>query len=172
MYTAVKKEIKSTPKPRLVFVHPGQYASGSAFQVELHPATSERQGYLMIEFVEQEDDEFSDTDGYHHEGFDWSGSLKLRLNVTVVGKVLRVLNGSASELNPIFNRPEEIYSKDGWIDLRCHRGTICGMDDSPVVSLTAVVGNKTRWMFDLNPEEILVLRHAIEGAMPKLAWGN
>ena len=45
-------------------------------------------------------------------------------------------------------------------------------DDSPVILLTAIADNKREWTFKIYPEEILVLRHAIEGAMSLLAWGD
>ena len=173
MYTAVKKEIKSTPKPKLVFAHPEEDGSGSVLQVEMHPATLERQGSLMVEFVEQTDDGYCDADGYHHGGFDWAGSLKFRLGLTRVGKLLRVLNGSVSEINPSTNQPEQIRRRDDSVFLWCDREMDnADGDDSPVILLTAIADNKREWTFKIYPEEILVLRHAIEGAMSLLAWGD
>lgn len=173
MYTIVQQEKKSTPKPRLMFAHSEEDCSGSAIQVELHPATLKRQGSLMVEFVEQTDDGYCDADGYHHGGFDWAGSLKFRLNLARVGKLLRVLNGSVSEINPSTNQPQQIRRRNDSIFLWCDReGDNANGDNSPNILLTAITDNKREWTFRLFPEEVVVLRHAIEGAMSRLAWGE
>ena len=173
MYTAVKKEIKSTPKPKLMFAHSEEDCSGSAIQVELHPATLERPGSLMLEFADQTEPGYVDSDGYHNGGFNWAGSLKFRLKLAKVGKFLLLLNGSVSEINPSTNQPEQIRRRNDSIFLWCdsERNNANG-DDSPVILLTAIADNKREWTFRLFPEEVVVLRHAIEGAMSRLAWGE
>lgn len=167
MYTAVKKESKSTPKPKLMFAHSEEDCSGSAIQVELHPATLERPGSLMLEFADQTDPGYVDSDGYHNGGFNWAGSLKFRLKLAKVGKFLRLMNGNLST-----SQPMQIPRKTDAVYLWCDRETDDSDADGVSILLTAIVDNTTEWTFRLRPEEAEVLRLAIEGAMPKLAWGN
>lgn len=167
MYTIVQAEKKTAPKPRLMFTRPEEDGSGSAIRVELHPATVERQGSLMLEFADQADPGYVDSDGYHNGGFDWSGSLKFRLKLTNIGKLLLLLNG-----NPSIPQPMQIPRKADTVYLWCDRETE-GPDGKGVpVLLTAIVDNTKERTFRLQPEEAELLRLSIENVMSLLTWGD
>lgn len=166
---STKGKGRSPMRPRLMFAHSNEDGTGSAIQVELHPATLERLGSLMIEFAEQSDPGYVDSDGYHNGGFNWSESLKFRLKLAFVGRIAMVLRGEADSIGENGDESVDIRRKNDTVEFSC-KHTV----DTEVggVELQARVRNEDVYTFRLKPEEILVLDDAIRSSMGVLAWGE
>ena len=114
--TSVKKSFGY--KPRLMFWHTDDDGNGCAVQIELHPATTKYPGSLMLEFADKDsDDGYCDTDGYHQGGYDWANSLKFRVKLTTIGKMLLVLNGKADHIEEDDNDHVTIQKKNETVKL-------------------------------------------------------
>jgi len=167
----IKGSGKSQMRPRLMFAHANEEGTGNAVQFELHPATLDRPGSMMIEFANQADAGYTDTDGYHAGGFDWQGSLKFRLKLPLIGQLLAVLDGSMEHLDADTGIVE-IRRKNDTVEFGCDHEY--DEDDNPQssISLFARTSDGKSHGFFLRYEEIVVLRYAIQGSMRCLSFGN
>lgn len=156
-------------RPRLMFAHPKDDGNGSAIQIELHSATLERQGSLMIEFANQTDSGYVDSAGYHNGGFNWQGSLKFRLKLALVGRLAMVLRGEAESIGYDGNYCVDIRRKNDTVEFSC-KHTLDTEDGG--IDLLARVSNEDTYTFRLKREEILILDDAIRSSMGILAWGE
>ena len=166
---STKGKGKSPMRPRLMFAHSNEEGTGSAIQVELHPATLERPGSLMIEFADQTDAGYVDSDGYHNGGFNWSGSLKFRLKLALVGQLARVLRGEAEAIGNGDDDCVDIRRKNDTVEFSC-KHTLDTAEGG--IELWARVSNEDTYTFRLRREEILILDDAIRSSMGLLAWGE
>ena len=166
---STKGKGKSPMRPRLMFAHSNEEGTGSAIQVELHPATSERPGSLMIEFADQTDAGYVDSDGYHNGGFNWSGSLKFRLKLALVGQLAMVLRGEAEAIGDGDDDCVDIRRKNDTVEFSC-KHTLDTAEGG--IELWARVSNEDTYTFRLRREEILILDDAIRSSMGLLAWGE
>lgn len=173
--TTEKGKGKSAMRPRLMFADSNESGTGSAIQVELHPATLDRPGSLMLEFAKQTDPGYVDSDGYHNGGFDWAGSLKFRIKLAVVGKMLNVLQGSSEFLMDEKDEEFMIRRKNDSVLFYCdHIYNIGPKGDKHGVKLEAYIDGEpdSGHSYILDKDEIVILRHAIESSMGVLAWGE
>lgn len=166
---STKGKGKSPMRPRLMFAHSNEQGTGSAMQVELHPATLERPGSLMIEFADQTDSGYVDGDGYHTGGFDWAGSLKFRLKLSIVGKLAMVLRGEAESIGEDGRDSVFIRRKKDVVEFSCKHAYD---PDDGGIDLWARTSNDGTYAFRLKMEESLILDDAIRSSMGILVWGE
>ena len=87
---STKGKGKSPMRPRLMFAHSNEEGTGSAIQVELHPATLER-----------------------------PGSLKFRLKLALVGQLAMVLRGEAEAIGDGDDDYVDIRRKNDTVEFSC-----------------------------------------------------
>jgi len=158
-------------RPRLMFVDAHEDdCNGSAMQIELHPATIDFQGSIMMEFAKQSETSYCDEYGYHSPSFDWANSLKFRLNMTEIAEIIAFLDGGVNYIRDI-----TVHRKNDDVGLFMKHlliGDVEPIKDSRVVEVSAFVGDRLGGRYKMTKLDIIILSNALKGAMCKLAWGE
>ena len=152
-----------------IMCHPNAKGTGSALQLELHPAHDRVEGSLFARLVPQK------TVGSFEGGvrilptFDWDRTLTVRLDILELAQVQEVLRGYREKIadgNGLFHRTETANT----VVTFEHRlepvpGYVLSM------SRKTVDGELIRNSFTLSMTEAIALSSVLDGAAVQLAFG-
>ena len=85
-------------RTRKVFYHPNGKGTGSALQLELHPAHEDTEGSVFLTMAPQRTIGMRTADDTVHPTFDWRNAVCLKLDLMDLAQVLQVLRGVQESL--------------------------------------------------------------------------
>ena len=80
-------------RTRKVFYHPNGKGTGSALQLELHPAHEDTEGSIFLTVAPQRTIGMRTADDTVHPTFDWRNAVCLKLDLMDIAQILQVLRG-------------------------------------------------------------------------------
>ena len=80
-------------RTRKVFYHPNGKGTGSALQLELHPAHEDTEGSVFLTMAPQRTIGMRTADDTVHPTFDWRNAVCLKLDLMDLAQILQVLRG-------------------------------------------------------------------------------
>ena len=96
------KETNAAPsfvrRTRKVFYHPNGKGTGSALQLELHPAHEDTEGSVFLTMAPQRTIGMRMADDTVHPTFDWRNAVCLKLDLMDLAQILQVLRGVQESL--------------------------------------------------------------------------
>lgn len=154
---------------KLKLYHPTCRGTGCAIGLELHPATAEQEGSIILEMAHQAKAEDYKAQGGKVEMFDWSDTVCVRLGFNELTKILQVFRGECESVDDgkgLFFREPSV--KRLVLDHRVE--PVCGY--SLEVFEEPVGGAERRFAILLTNAEALGICEAIVGAMVWVAFGD
>lgn len=148
---------------KLKLYDPTCRGTGCAIGLELHPATAEQEGSIILEMAHQRTVNGKDSE------FDWSDTVCVRLGFNELTKILQVFRGECESIDGgkgLFFREPSV--KRLVLDHRVE--PVCGY--SLEVFDEPVGGAERRFAILLTNAEALGICEAIVGAMVLVAFGN
>lgn len=148
---------------KLKLYHPTCRGTGCAIGLELHPATAEQEGSIILEMAHQRTVNGKDSE------FDWSDTVCVRLGFNELTKILQVFRGECESVDDgkgLFLREPSV--KRLVLDHRIE--PVCGY--SLEVFEEPVGGAERRFAILLTNAEALGICEAIVGAMVWVAFGD
>lgn len=85
-------------RTRKVFYHPNGKGTGSALQLELHPAHEDIEGSIFLTMAPQRTIGMRTADDTVHPTFDWRNAVCLKLDLMDLAQLLQVLRGVQESL--------------------------------------------------------------------------
>ena len=85
-------------RTRKVFYHPNGKGTGSALQLELHPAHEDTEGSIFLTMAPQRTIGMRTADDTVHPTFDWRNAVCLKLDLMDLAQILQVLRGVQESL--------------------------------------------------------------------------
>lgn len=85
-------------RTRKVFYHPNGKGTGSALQLELHPAHEDTEGSVFLTMAPQRTIGMRTADDTVHPTFDWRNAVCLKLDLMDLAQILQVLRGVQESL--------------------------------------------------------------------------
>ena len=85
-------------RTRKVFYHPNGKGTGSALQLELHPAHEDTEGSIFLTLAPQRTIGMRTSDDTVHPTFDWRNAVCLKLDLMDLAQLLQVLRGVQESL--------------------------------------------------------------------------
>ena len=85
-------------RTRKVFYHPNGKGTGSALQLELHPAHEDTEGSVFLTLAPQRTIGMRTADDTVHPTFDWRNAVCLKLDLMDLAQILQVLRGVQESL--------------------------------------------------------------------------
>ena len=85
-------------RTRKVFYHPNGKGTGSALQLELHPAHEDTEGSVFLTMAPQRTIGMRTADDTIHPTFDWRNAVCLKLDLMDLAQILQVLRGVQESL--------------------------------------------------------------------------
>jgi hypothetical protein len=85
-------------RTRKVFYHPNGKGTGSALQLELHPAHEDTEGSVFLTMAPQRTIGMRTADDTVHPTFDWRNSVCLKLDLMDLAQILQVMRGVQESL--------------------------------------------------------------------------
>lgn len=85
-------------RTRKVFYHPNGKGTGSALQLELHPAHEDTEGSVFLTLAPQRTIGMRTADDTVHPTFDWRNAVCLKLDLMDLAQLLQVLRGVQESL--------------------------------------------------------------------------
>ena len=85
-------------RTRKVFYHPNGKGTGSALQLELHPAHEDIEGSVFLTMAPQRTIGMRTTDDTVHPTFDWRNAVCLKLDLMDLAQILQVMRGVQESL--------------------------------------------------------------------------
>ena len=160
----------ATRRPRLSYYHANARGTGAAVNFELHPATLEAEGSILMEIAAQNSPGKVAADGAAMlPRFDWGEKIAVRLCMPDLCGLLQVLRGyyeSIADGRGLFHRTMEANIKIAF----WHR-----IDPIPGYVLEVYAkphdGDERRASITFSPSEAVGLCCAIEMSMGRVAFG-
>lgn len=154
---------------KLKLYHPTCRGTGCAIGLELHPATAEQEGSIILEMAHQAKAEDYKAQGGKVEMFDWSDTVCVRLGFNELTKVLQVFRGETEsvegERGLMFGDPKVTRRM-----MLSHVVEPCCGYSLEVILYPEVDGGK--YSILLTNAEALGICEAIVGAMVWVAFGD
>lgn len=148
---------------KLKLYHPTSKGTGCAIGLELHPATAEQEGSIILEMAHQRTVNGKDSE------FDWSDTVCVRLGFNELTKILQVFRGECESIDGgkgLYFREPSV--KRLVLDYRIE--PVCGYS---LEVFEEPVGGAERWFaILLTNAEALGICEAIVGAMVWVAFGD
>jgi len=94
-------------RTRKAFYHPNSKGTGSAMQLELHPAHEDTEGSIFLTVAQQKTVGMRTDDDTVHPTFDWRNAVCLKLDLMDLSQMLQVFRGiqeSLADGKGIFHR--------------------------------------------------------------------
>ena len=85
-------------RTRKVFYHPNGKGTGSALQLELHPAHEDTEGSVFLTMAPQRTIGMRTADDTVHPTFDWRNAVCLKLDLMDLAQILQVMRGVQESL--------------------------------------------------------------------------
>ena len=157
-------------RPKLTFYHPNGKGSGSAVEMELHPAHDRTSGSIMLRMANQMT--VGDRRGPNptFPRFDWENAISVKLDFTDLCKILQVFRGECEAID----EGRGLYHRSPRASTRIALRHL--IEPTPGYSFelyrTQSVGdeeNRARILF--NPAEALGLCESIAGALYLVSFG-
>ena len=148
---------------KLKLYHPTSKGTGCAIGLELHPATAEQEGSIILEMAHQRTVNGKDSE------FDWNDTACVRLGFNELTKILQVFRGECESIDGgkgLYFREPSV--KRLVLDHRVE--PVCGY--SLEVFEEPVGGAERRFAILLTNAEALGICEAIVGAMVWVAFGD
>lgn len=164
-----------TYAPNLEFYHPNMKGTGSALQLELHPADGNQDGCLFLRIAAQNGTGAAPTADQPRRfaSFDWQNKITVKINFFEVCDILILLSGVAGKLTHA--------GKDGLFHTTSSSSTTIEMKrgedpDHPCFQMfigktLKADGSRKSIAFYFSIPEALGLRLALEQSMGLLAFG-
>ena len=160
----------TTPRrPRLSYYHANARGTGAAVNFELHPATPEAEGFILMEIAAQKPLVETAEGAAIYPAFDWGRKIAVRLCLPDLCELLQVLRGyceSIADGRGLFHRTMEANIKVSF----WHR-----IDHVPGYMLEVYakphVGEERRASITFSASEAVGLCCAIEMSMGRVAFG-
>ena len=146
---------------KLKLYHPTSKGTGCAIGLELHPATAEQEGSIILEMAHQRTVNGKDSE------FDWSDTVCVRLGFNELTKILQVFRGECESTDD----GTGLYFREGSnkrVVLRHMVEPVCGYS----LELTDDQISGRRFNIILTNAEALGICEAIVGAMVWVAFGD
>lgn len=148
---------------KLKLYHPTSKGTGCAIGLELHPATAEQEGSIILEMAHQRTVNGKDSE------FDWSDTVCVRLGFNELTKILQVFRGELESIDGdkglFFREPSAKR-----LVLEYRFDPVCGY--SLEVFESPVGGDERRFAIILTNAEALGICEAISAAMAWVAFGD
>jgi len=156
-------------RPRLAYYHANSKGTGSALQIELHPAHGDTAGSLFVSIARQKTIGSREPGGVIMPSFDWKEKAVLKLDASDISQMLQVMRGiqeNIAEGKGLFHRsvnaitvikfehriePRPVYALDVW--KKPHNG------------------ESLHYYFSFDPSEAFFLMLAIEQSAGVIAFG-
>ena len=101
-------------RTRKVFYHPNGKGTGSALQLELHPAHEDTEGSVFLTMAPQRTIGMRTADDTVHPTFDWRNAVCLKLDLMDLAQILQVLRGvqeSLADGKGLFHRSQKATTR-------------------------------------------------------------
>ena len=156
-------------RTRKVFYHPNGKGTGSALQLELHPAHEDTEGSVFLTMAPQRTVGKRMEDDTVHPTFDWRNAVCLKLDLMDLAQILQVLRGvqeSLADGKGLFHR-----SANGSAVIKFeHRiepipGYMLDVSKKPLI------GDVSRVCFFFRPAEAFACALMLEHALVYVAFG-
>ena len=156
-------------RTRKVFYHPNGKGTGSALQLELHPAHEDTEGSVFLTMAPQRTVGKRMEDDTVHPTFDWRNAVCLKLDLMDLAQILQVLRGvqeSLADGKGLFHR-----SANGRAVIKFeHRiepipGYMLDVSKKPLI------GDVSRVCFFFRPAEAFACALMLEHALVYVAFG-
>lgn len=149
-------------KPKLY--HPTCRGTGCAIGLELHPATAEQEGSIILEMAHQRTVNGKDSE------FDWSDTVCVRLFIGDVARMLQVFRGECEEID---NGIRKVYEDHlALIELRHVIEPVQGYQMVVTSQPRGAEGANDRFVILFSSAEALAVCEAMTGALVWMAFGD
>ena len=149
---------------KLKLYHPTSRGTGCAIGLELHPATAEQEGSIILEMAHQRTVNGKDSE------FDWSDTVCVRLGFNELTKILQVFRG---ECEAIENGIRKVYEDHlAVIELRHVIEPVQGYQMVVTSQPRGAEGADDRFVILFSSAEALAVCEAMTGAMVWVAFGD
>lgn len=164
-----RPESTANYRPKLSYYHANAKGTGSAIQLELHPAHDTTPGSLFVSIARQKTAGSRESGRVIMPSFDWKGKAVLKLDVADISQILQVMRGmqeSIADGKGLFHRSISATT----VIKFSHR-----IEPRPCYALDVWRkpndGEDSHYYFTFDPSEAFFLMLAIEQSAGTLAFG-